>query len=67
MKLNMVAYLIKEGITEGQVIDFEKDPERIEFHIKGVSTALYLKKSFSKPRWSDLFKDQNEFDPGYLL
>jgi len=63
MKLNVVCYLIKEGATEDESLDKEKISKRIPIVIKGVPCGLYIKKSYSEPRWSKLFDDVSGVDP----
>ncbi len=64
MKLNMVAYLIKKGITEEQIIDLDKGAQRNEVLIDGEIHPLYLVNSVSRPKWSDLFISQPTLDSG---
>lgn len=66
MKLNVVCYLIKNGVTEDDAIDKNKISKRTSIDIKGVACGLYIEKSYSEPKWSKLFDgvhgiDQNIF------
>ena len=62
MKLNMVCYLIKEGISEDDALDKEKTSKRVPILIEGTPCGLYLKKSRSSPKWSKLFDDVVDID-----
>ncbi|ACR11056.1 conserved hypothetical protein [Teredinibacter turnerae T7901] len=62
MKLNVVCYLIKEGVTEEDALDKDKIGKRIPIDIDGVPCGLYLKKSRSEPQWSKLFSNVNGID-----
>lgn len=62
MKLNVVSYLIKEGIKEEDALDKDKIPKRIPITIKNTPCGLYVKKSRSEPRWSKLFSGLNTID-----
>lgn len=64
MKLNVVAYLIKNGINEDDALDEEKISKRISVAIKNTICSLYLKKSYSEPRWSKLFSDIEDVNKG---
>ncbi|MDI5838357.1 TIGR04141 family sporadically distributed protein [Shewanella xiamenensis] len=59
MKLNVISYLIKDGVTESEALDFDKAPQKISLNINDVQCSLYLKKSHSKPKWSDIFSGVN--------
>lgn len=62
MKLNVVSYLIKEGIKEEDALDKDKISKRIPITIKKTPCGLYLKKSRSEPKWSKLFTGINGVD-----
>lgn len=62
MKLNMVCYLIKEGMSEDEALDKKKTSPRAPILIKGTACGLYLKKSRSSPKWSKLFDDVTDID-----
>ncbi|WP_029808385.1 TIGR04141 family sporadically distributed protein, partial [Vibrio parahaemolyticus] len=55
MKLNVVAYLIKEGYEEADIINPKKNARRIGVDINGSINSLYIKNAKSKPKWSEIF------------
>lgn len=55
MKLNVVAYLIKEGYEEADIINPTKSARKIDVDINGSLNSLYVKSTRSKPKWSDIF------------
>ncbi|WP_029934945.1 TIGR04141 family sporadically distributed protein [Thiomicrospira pelophila] len=63
MKLNVVCYLIKEGVSEEDALDKDKLSTRTPIEIKGIPCGLYIKKSRSEPKWAKLFSDINSIDP----
>ena len=62
MKLNVVAYLIKEGFTESDAIDESKAPQKLDLNIRDTECSLFLKESFSRPKWSEIFARVSEID-----
>ena len=55
MKLNIVAYLIKEKVSEKDALDKNKISKRTPILIGDTPCGFYIKNSPSKPRWSELF------------
>jgi len=55
MKLNVVAYLIKEGYKETDIINPKKNARRIGLDVNGSINSLYIKNAKSKPKWSEIF------------
>ncbi|MUK71317.1 TIGR04141 family sporadically distributed protein [Aliivibrio fischeri] len=62
MKLNVVAYLIKEGYEEEDVINTKKNAEVIPISVRGCISNLYIKKARSKPKWSEIFCNHPDID-----
>lgn len=62
MKLNIVTYLIKNGFSEGEALDPNKTPNRLDIDINGTNCGLYLKKHRSKPKWSEVFSKVESVD-----
>ncbi|MFG0761698.1 TIGR04141 family sporadically distributed protein [Aeromonas media] len=55
MKLNTIAYLIKEGVDAKNAVDPKKVPKGITFIIAERECVLYLSESFNTPKWAELF------------
>jgi len=55
MKLNTIAYLIKDGVEAGNAVDPKKIPKGINFTLAERDCILYLSESFNKPKWAELF------------
>lgn len=62
MKLNVVSYLIKDGVKEEDALDKDKVSKRISILIDGTPCGLYLKRSQSEPKWSKLFNETPHID-----
>ncbi|ELJ8538719.1 TIGR04141 family sporadically distributed protein [Vibrio cholerae] len=62
MKLNIVAYLIKEGYEEADIINPKKNARKIEVNINDSTYSLYIKSARSKPKWSDIFSNHPDVD-----
>ncbi|MFB0584899.1 hypothetical protein [Aeromonas salmonicida] len=50
MKLNTIAYLIKDGVEAGNAVDPKKIPKGINFTLAERDCILYLSESFNKPK-----------------
>ncbi|HIF9293806.1 TPA: TIGR04141 family sporadically distributed protein [Photobacterium damselae] len=62
MKLNVVAYLIKEGYEEVDIIDPKKNARKINVDVYGSEYSLYIKSTRSKPKWSEIFTNNPDID-----
>ncbi|WP_199611640.1 TIGR04141 family sporadically distributed protein [Flocculibacter collagenilyticus] len=62
MKLKVVAYLIKEGYKETDIINRDKKAKRIDVDINGKRNSLYIKSARSKPKWSGIFTTHPNVD-----
>lgn len=62
MKLNTIAYLIKEGVEAGNAVDPKKIPKGLKFTLSDRNCILYLSESFNMPKWAELFNSIEEID-----
>lgn len=62
MKINMVAYLSKEGVGVNELLDVDRSVESVELDLNYHRANLFLKTSKNKPGWSHLFQGYLE-DP----